>query len=1056
MHINKKIIFMIIALPALNLATFARTEPNVITGKHSMSAAVNSQVQNIQSNKVTGVVTDAAGMPVVGASVAVKGTNNGVLTDFDGKFSIEVPENGRIEISYVGFETQTIDVKGRSSFNVKLIQSTGNLEEVVVTGYVTQKKKNITGSVATMKFTEDVRLTPTTAVGNLLSGRMAGVSVSNPQGIPGQQPSITIRTGSSFNAQNVLYVIDGAIRGAGDFNNLAANEIETISVLKDAAAAAVYGSRSAGGVIVVTTRKGEIGKMKIDYAYTYGQESRTEGAELTSGVRLGQLYNRMFPPTDPGYHTQKVTDHLNSINGGWGYDGLGELWHAPTIKSHNFGLSGGSDKIKYFAGVSNVMQTTFLESYNYEKTNVRFNTTVKVTDDLQFFAGMSFNKTHSNADHLEGPNEMYRKLNIQQPWVPWKTDKGRYIWTGWAYGNVAGESKNMGGYVTADTFKPTMNVDLTYKIPYVPGLSAKASYAGSWTNSHNDEYGKFYDMVVVPVSEQGFIYDVNDDHVIRTARSAKYANPYLYKKATWSNDYQLNFQLSYDHTFDKHAVQGSLIYEKFEAGGAGVYGAREKNPVYATDQFWAFSSARADDWAGGDTSYLNGRKSFVGQFSYAYDNKYLATFNFREDGSMNFAEDNQWGFFPGGSVGWVLSEENFFSGLKESIQRVKLRASAGLTGNDAVGGWQWQESYAQGNTAYYGTTPTPSVGLRYGSIINPNITWEKTLSYNIGIDVDFLKHWNTTFEYWMQDTYDILGGRVASVPTSFSGSLPAENYGEVKSQGYEFSLGYSNSINKFNYYGNFNVSYGWNKVVTQDYATNSQEIDIPVGKSRNRIIGYAVDQFLRSDAEAAAYIAAHPGYKIDGYIPAAGMIVYKDISGPNGIPDNVINSFDRVTLKDKNNPVNYGLNLGGSYKGFTVDATFSGSYGSIKSMQEVTGNVEWNRMYDKWVDDSWTPENPNATLPKSLPYYNSASSIYRNYASEFWYKDNNYVRLKFLNVGYDFKALSHLKGLSNLKLFVSGTNLFVLGNFTKYWDPEGGAFSYPIMKQFSVGLNVGF
>lgn len=1008
-----------------------------------------------QPKSISGKVTDTSGASLPGVTVAIKGTTTGTITDANGSFNFQkVTGEATLVFSFVGLKTQEVNVAGKSTINVVMQEETVDLAEVVAVGYLSQKKSLLTGSVETMVMTDKMRIIPSASAGNILTGRLAGVNVGTPSGLPGEQPSISVRKGSSWNNQNVLYVIDGVVKGGGDFNNLAPNEIETITVLKDAAAAAVYGSRAAGGVILVTTRRGEVGKMKIDYSYSYGEDTRTKNAQLTSAVDLGKLYNRMLPSSNSGYYTPEDFAHLQTINNGWGYDQLGEVWTNPTTKTQNFGVSGGTDKIKYFAGLSNIKQSTFVKAYGYDKTNVRFNTTVNVTKDLQFFAGMGLTNRDTESDAFGGPSDLYKKLLVWQPWQPVYTDGGKYITTHWI-GNIGAEAKNESGYTRTNDFKPDVNLNLVYKIPFIKGLTAKAAYAVSVSNSHYSEFRKKYQMAIMKESANGHIISTNDADITGWDTSSNWYPPYLYKKATWSRDKQLNFQMNYDHTFGKHSVSGVFAYEASESGGSGVYGGRERVPVYLTDQFWAFSSARADTWSGGDTDWVSGRKSFIGQTNYSYDNKYLFSASFREDGSMNFASDQRWGFFPAVSAGWVISEEDFFGTAKDIFNRVKLRASAGLTGNDAVGGWQWQESYQTGNKAFFGEGGnTISQGIKYGNIVNKNITWEKSLSYNFAVDMEFCKHWNSTIEYYIQDTYDILGSRNASVPTSFSGSLPAENYGEIKAHGVDFNIEYKNIVGALNYYVKANVSHGWNKVITQDYALNTQEVNIPVGKSTNRITGFKFEQILRTQDQLDAFNIAHPGYKVNGWAPQLGMMTYKDLSGPNGVPDNTINDYDKVDLVKDNTPVYFGFTLGGDYKGFSLQAVFSGSAGSKKSYQDVTGNVEWNRMYQGWVNDSWIPENPNATLPQALPYYSSASTTYRDVPSDFWLKKNDFIRLSYLNIGYDFKQLG-LKGVNSLKLYVTGSNLFSIGSF-KYWDPQGSAFGYPIMKSFNIGINVGF
>ena len=565
-----------------------------------------------------------------------------------------------------------------------------------------------------------------------------------------------------------------------------------------------------------------------------------------------------------------------------------------------------------------------------------------------------------------------------------------------------------------------------------------------------------YDMLVMPKSgTNGRIMSTRDEDAIGVKHSAWVSKDYIERSVDWSGDQQLNFQLTYDKIFnEKHHFSGTFVTEWSESNGTGVSGGRETFPVYLTDQFWAASDARADTWGNGSTDWVEGRMSYIGQFNYSYADKYLLNFSFREDGSMKFAPNQRWGFFPAGSAGWVISEENFFD--KKYVQFLKLRGSVGLTGNDAVGGWQWQESYNGGSSAFFGTSPAKSVGLTYGSIVNPNLTWEKTLTYDVGIDMNFLNNWNLTFDYWYSNTYDILGNRQVSLPTTFSQSMPAENYGEIHAQGIDFQLGYRGQSRDFTWFGNLTMSYGWNEVIKKDYAENAMDIDIPVGKSTSYITGYEFDRIIRTQEELDAFNKEHPNYNHNGMKPELGMMVYKDLSGPDGTPDGNIDSWDKVVLYSKNRPVVYGLNLGGSWKGLSLDMMFSGELGFVKSYGDLAGGVEWNRMWERWYDDSWTPENPNATLPKRVS--NNSPKSYTE-TSDFWYAKNNYMRLKYLTLSYDLpKNQFYSKIFDNIRIFFTGTNLFVLSSFNKnYYDPEiGDGTSYPIMRSFNFGIDVKF
>lgn len=1011
-----------------------------------------------QKRLVTGVVLDSQGEPVVGANVFEKGEKtNGTITDIDGKFSLNVSDNATLVISFVGFKNQEIAVKGRDKIDIRLADDTELLDEVVVVGYMTQKKGLVTGAVSSMKMDEKLNTLPTTSAGNILVGKLAGVSVSTPNGLPGAAPNISIRTGSSWNDQNVTYVIDGVVRGGGDFNNLSPNEIEDITVLKDAASAAIYGSRSAGGVIIVTTKKGTRGKPVFNYSYGYSIDTRTKNSDLTSGVEAAELYGRINGEADPAgwAWSQEEIDHIRTINNGWGYDQLDAVWRNPVTQTHNFSVNGGSEKVRYFGAASYVKQEGFLKPYTYDKYNIRMNVTADITKDLEVFAGLAIYNTFQGNAVFENAEANYGKLRVWQPDQPVYTDSGKHIDFGWIANNGASVD-GKGGYNKSQMLKPQAVISATYKAPFLKGLSAKISYSRSWVHDLNKIYYTNYDLYQVKKSgTHNHIFSTKDEDIIGTRKTTWVGKDYIQRKSSWSGDKQFNVQLSYENVFNNlHRVSGTLVTEWYEGDGASVHGGRETFPVYMTDQFWAASSARADTWGGGDTDWQSGRFSYIGQFSYSYADKYLLSFSFREDGSMNFAPSQRWGFFPAGSLGWVISEESFFN--KSAIQFLKLRASVGLTGNDSVGGWQWQESYKSGSSAYFGSSPSKSVGITYGSVVNPNLTWEKALSYNVGADVNFLNHWTVSADYWYRNSYDILGSRQNTLPNSFSLTMPAENYGEIHAQGFDLQLGYHGNNKDFSYYGNLTMSYGWNKTIKQDYAENARWIDIPVGKSRSYITGWEFDKIIRTQEELDAFKAEHPNYQHNGLSPELGMMVFKDLSGPDGKPDGIINDWDKVILKNSNNPVIYGLNLGGSWKGLSVDMMFSGQLGVDKWATDLAGGVEWNRMWKKWYNDSWTPENQNATLPKRISSNNAKT--YET-ASSYWLKDASFMRLKYLTVSYDLpKNQFYNKLFDNVRFFVTGTNLFVLSSFNKnYYDPEiGNGNAFPILRSVNLGVDVKF
>lgn len=1045
---------LLCALLAVSNSIYAEANPFIFDIPVSAGTNISEDQQDLI---VSGQVVNKNGEPMNGVSVGEKGKSSQQVTDKDGRYRIKIAPKGTIVFTYVGYQTVEQRIEGKTVLNITMENITSDLDEVVVVGYGTQKKGLVTGSVSSMKMDEQRRLTPTTSVGNLLAGQLPGVRIGTPNGIPGTQPSISVRAATSFSTQNVLYVIDGKISGAGDFNNLSPNDIDNISVLKDAASAAVYGARAAGGVIVVTTRRGKEGRTQIDYAYSTGIDKRSKNAKLTDVIETGKIYNRLNP-TSPSAFTQEDFDFFEGVNNGWGYDQLDAVWRDPKVASHNLSISGGGEKLKYFVGASYVKQDAFMKNLTFDKYNVRTNITADLTDNLSLFAGLTLNN-----NILYGPTNtavgdvmgIYRKQLLWQPWQPVWTDGGHPIDYGWI-GNVGAEVRGDGGYIKSNNLKPVVNLQATYKIPQIEGLSASAQFNKSFANNRSKSFIRQYDMWVMKQFSPNRI-STKDEDLVSIKRSSSVGKPYISETYGWGNDYQLNFQLTYDRTFNEaHSVKGWLIYEGAESQGGGLTAGRENFPVYVTDQWWATSGDRVDSYVNGQTEYKDGRKSWIGQGFYDYKGKYLASFAYRYDGSMKFPEDKRWGFFPSGSVGWVLSKENFFKNI-ESIQMLKLRGSVGMTGNDFVGGWQWQQSYKTGNSIFLGTNPVNNVGVSYGDLTNSDLTWEKTLNYNAGVDVEFLKNFTATAEYYFVKTYDILGGRIASVPPTFSRTLPSSNYGEMNAKGVELSIGYKAEKESWTYYANANASYA-NAV----YKIQDQNITYPwqsnIDQSRSRINTYTQIGMLRTQKDLDDFVAANPNYTFNGIKPALGQLIYKDLSGKDGIPDGVIDDWDISTVRPNNNPVVLGANLGVAWKGFSIDASFSGVLNQMRFVNSLADGVEWNRMWQNWATDSWTPETPDANLPIRYSA-NDGTRTVTNSNSTFWLKKSNFLRLNLLNVGYSIpNKVADKLGIYGARVYFSGSNLFVISGFErKYFDPEiSDGFSFPIMKSYNFGVNISF
>ncbi|MBC9909415.1 SusC/RagA family TonB-linked outer membrane protein [Chitinophaga varians] len=1010
--------------------------------------------------RASGKVVDAKDLtPLAGATIARLGGKEVAVANSAGIFEIRVPEGSILRVSELSYDNA--QVKADTSMLVKLLLSSSNLDAVVVLGYGVQKKSAVSGSIGVVKMDDVKRMVPTTSAGNLLQGQVAGLKVNTPAGVPGAKPSFNIRQETTFDkdpdhrgpSQPVLFVIDGMVANADDFNNLSPNDIDNVSVLRDAAAAAAYGARAAGGVIVVTTRRGVKGKPVINYSFNTGFDKRTKNAPLTSAVETGLLYNRINPDATDLWSQQEL-DFFKTVNNGWGYDQLATIWRNPSTTSHNLNVSGGSDKVRYYMGGSMISQKSFVENLDYKKYNLRSNVTADITDRLQLFAGLALNTTNRYSPPTKDDfNDWYGKLRIWQPEQPVWTNGGHPVDYGWIM-NMGAQVRGDGGYKKNTLVNPTINLKLSYKIPGIDGLTASAQYNRNWSNTRYKYFEKKYDVWVMKRTGNR-ILSLDEKDLVGLKKTYQVSNEYLEEDYRWTDYSQLNLQLSYDRTFHKrHHVGGWVLMEQAqtEVGGADAY--RQNFPVYTTDQWWAASKEPNDKDVDGITNEKNGRKSWVGQFFYDYDGKYLATFSYRYDGSYKFPVDSRWGFFPSASVGWVISKENFFRNIN-GVQFLKLRASAGLTSSDNIDAYQWMQVYKTGENAYFGTSPVTNTGIQYGNITNPVVTWEKTKSYNVAVDVDFLHHFNATAEYYFINTYDILAKRIQTISPTFPREMPAENYGEVHANGVELTVGYNNRIGNVRYYVNANASYGGAKYIVKDQnATYPYQNEI--GHSTTRIVTRVADHILRTQSDLDAWNAAHPNYKYYGIAPQLGQMVYQDINGPDGKPDGIIDDWDKVELKQNNNPILLGINLGFEWKGISVDATINGNLKQYKYVNDLANNVEWNRNWKEWYTNSWTPDNPGAYLPRRYSA-NDGNKRVTTDESSFWLTRSDFLRLRLLNIGYSLPSkLINRWGVGAFKVYFSGSNLFVISKFnSEYYDPEMGSHAnYPVMKTFNFGVNV--
>ena len=1011
-----------------------------------------------QERKISGKVTEQSGASIPGASVVIKGTTTGVITNNNGNFSMSVPfDTKTLVFSFVGMKTLEIALGNQNTINVTMQQNVIGLDEIVAIGYGSQKRSSITGAISTMGG-EDIVNMPVTSLSNALAGRLSGVFVNEASGAPGYAANIQVRSVNTWKStgNDPLYVIDGIISTKQLFDALDATEIKNITVLKDAASTAVYGARGGNGVILVTTNTGEKGRFKFSYDYSYSFDEPTNIPKYVSSKDMVRLVDYafeaigqpdLFGPTEQAYFNTHDPGRASFT----------DLYRDPAVQKHSISASGGDEKIKYFLSGSYMGQDAFVKNADYKKYDFRSNISVNFTKNLSGNFNVSYHQATKSRFVMQEDNQagfeedltfgtFWSRLQFYQPYCASKTSDGKLINLGWI-GNAMGFVEQ-GGMNTARDYNINTVMNLTYKVPNVKGLSVSVNYSPQFYIRDIKDYEKKVTLYTVEQKgEHGLIYT---DNVIGTVLSAWPDKERIAKTKDKNTAYQLNWSADYLRSFGKHNIGAMFNAEISESNRDYFYAVRENFPLVQRDQFWATGGSRADSYVDG-TEYAAGRMSYIGRLTYQYSDKYFVNASMRRDGSMLFAPGYRWGNFPSVSLGWVLSNENFMK--DKFFNYLKLRGTWGMTGNDVVGGWKWQDSYSTGGNVMIGTAMSPTV--LYNGIVNEKLTWEKTREFNVGLDSRFWDGAIFNFEYYLRHNYDILDSRIVSLPASFGGTMPPVNYGIVDGHGLEVEVGYSGHTGKFNYQVKGNIAYARNKVVERDVAQNVRDVNNPNGRSTDYVACLVSKGIIRTQAQLDAIPANYTAY---GLKPGLGDIWYQDVSGPTaGVPDGIIDDYDRQVIKGKHYtpPYVYGLNMTGYWKGFSLDLFLQGVTGVSKM---YNGNSygrhfeAWSRPNANWLD-SWSPTNINASFPKPDIWGSAVNDV----ESTFWLKSGDYLRLKYLGLSYSLpESIIKKLNISKASVILSGTNLFTISGF-KYYDPAIPSMgSYPTMKAYTLGINVSF
>ncbi|WP_430810731.1 MULTISPECIES: TonB-dependent receptor [unclassified Carboxylicivirga] len=996
---------------------------------------LTKQVQQLGNQKqtltVNGSVRDKHGEPLPGVNVFEKSNpTNGVITGIDGNYRIEVssPE-AVVTFSYIGFESQSVEVAGRNNINITLLEETTGLDEVVVVGYGVQKKVNLTGSVATV----DSKMLDNRPMSNVsagLSGLLPGVYVKQSSGMPGNDGgTIRIRGTGTLNNSSPMVIVDGV---ESSMSELSPEDIGSISVLKDAASAAIYGSKAANGVILITTKKGKEGAPVVKYSGDFGWQAPTALPDFLGSADYAELYNEALENegkskrfsdedialfrngTDPFGHPD--TDWLDMLYAGSGFQ-----------TSHNISLSGGTQYTTYRTSVNYQKQEGIIEHTGKDRYNVRTNITSNPYKWLTSNVNLSYTRqtlTEPNNAYVGGGiDQIIRQAYRISPWIPYKNEDG-------TYGTIS-DGNPIAWLDQGEQINKKQNFflgvgSLTFTL--TEGLTVKGTASIRTYNEDNNE--KNIEIQYNPSKYHG----------------PTKMNQYHTGSERITGDIVANYVKSFgDHNL---ALMAGYHAESYDYKRTRAY--RENFPSTSLGDI--NGGATKGMVSEGYTRELN-MLSYFGRVNYDLNSKYLLEANLRYDASSRFHEDNRWGAFPSFSAGWRLSEEGFMADLKETVNNLKLRVSWGVLGNqDAL-------------NEYYPTVPTLSLGKDYpfnseinsGAAIvqakNKNLVWEKTTSWGIGVDLTLLSKVNVSLDYYDRHTTDIIM-KVPS-PETFALSDFYDNVGEMSNKGIEATFQYNDKFGQVGFNFGGNLAYNANELLA--LAGQNQLID---GRYLRRV-GEAVDVFY--------------GYKTDGlyqseqgitdwaqntlYAPSKiqpGDLRYVDVTG-----DNKVDGDDRTILGKSTPDFIYGFNLGADYKNFDIMALFQGTAGGYGYMDfSAIGGVsgDSNKPSAMWKD-RWTPTNTNTSVPR-VTDSEYGVSMPQSQTTEYWLRSTNFLRLKNLQVGYNVpEHILEKVGISRARIYYSGDNLFTITDFIKGFDPEapsGRGSGYPVVMVNSFGVNVTF
>lgn len=993
-----------------------------------------------QQKSISGKVTDTSGASLPGVSVIIKGTTTGTITDFNGNYTLtNIPDNAVVLFSFVGMKGQQVKVDKQKVINIVLEEESIGIEEVVAVGYGTQRRGNITGSIASVK-SKDLTIAPVASTTNALAGRLPGLISTQTSGQPGADAAkLSIR-----GYGDALIIVDGI---EADFNTIDANQIESISILKDGSAS-IYGARAGNGVILVTTKRGTVGKPTITLNSSYTLQGITIMPKPVSAGQYAQMARETWlqagkPEAQVPFSEEQVQKY---------YDGTDPLfpntnWYDELIRpyapqqQHNLSIRGGSDRIKYYGFLGFLDQETIFKNNggNYKRYNFQSNMDAQVLDNLNFQLTIASTVEDRNFPQASlGSGEasvwgyFWNTLPIYPAHLPDPTKVPFAFGAGTGGAHVT-SNRELSGYNDTDGQNIKGSMALNYTFKFIKGLSARAFANYDRNYIANKVFVKPVELYTYdPASEIYTLAGAYNSDISLSMRNDK--------GRTLTGQLSLNF----DRTFaNNHHVTALALYEAIDYQGDWISAYRKGYITTSIDQMYAGNTiGMSNNGSANET----GRTSYVGRLNYSFRNKYLIESILRADATAKFPSDTRWGYFPSVSLGWRIAEENFLKD-RSAFDELKLRASYGEAGNDNIGNFQYLSGYEfNGNSYILGNGPQK--GLVSKGLPNPYLTWEQIKTYNLGLDYSlFDRKIYGEAEVFYRDRSGIMTNRLATVPSTFGSALPPENINSTTDRGFEAVLGTAGKAGKFEWDISGNISWSrakWNYFEEPAYTDSDQvRMDLRSNQWMDRHFGYISAGVFTTQEEIDALTYDHD---LQGNITLRpGDIHYLDMNN-----DGKLDWRDRTEIGKGTTPHwMLGFNTNLRYGNFDLSALFQGAFGYYKYLTFSQG-----QMYPSFVfDGRWTPENNNSDV--IIPRLGGTGP--NSYDSDFNYKKAGYLRLKVLSVGYNIpKRWLDQANISQVRFYFSGTNLLTFDKLKKYdLDPEAptkesGRY-YPQQRTISFG-----